>query len=703
MSQHHADGHHPDHRDTEEERLLLEQAPPHEPGMHHPPTGHPKGHDTGTHAGHDVAMFQRRFWVCLVLTIPILVYAELIQELLGFTAPDFPGARFLPLILGSIIFFYGGSIFLLGAARELRRGAPGMMTLISLAITVAYVYSVATEFLIPGMPLYWELATLIVVMLLGHWIEMNAIGQASGALAELARLLPDTAERIVDDRTESVPVTSLRTGDLLLIRPGARAPADGEVIAGESQVDEAMITGESRPVDKEPGSAIIGGTINGSGALRVRVTRVGEETALAGIMRLVSQAQQSRSRTQILADRAAFWLTLVAIGAGSLTFLGWLALGAPAEFVLGRTVTVLVIACPHALGLAIPLVVAISTTLAARNGLLVRDRLALEEARELDVVVFDKTGTLTTGQQGVVGLVTADGLTEDEALAVTAAIEGDSEHVIARAIRDAADRRGVRRPQVGEFAAIPGRGVRGRIDGREVMVGGPRLLETLQAEVPNRLRDAAEQWGSEGKSVVYLVQNGAPAAAFALADTIRDESRQAVASLKEMGVRVAMLTGDSEEVAKWVARELGIDEYFAQVLPEHKNEKIEELRARGQRVAMVGDGVNDAPALVAADVGIAIGAGTDVAIESAGIILTRNDPRDVVRIIRLSRASYRKMIQNLLWATGYNVVAIPLAAGVLAPFGIILIPAVGALLMSASTVIVAINAQFLRRVDLSAT
>ncbi|MHB1132932.1 MAG: heavy metal translocating P-type ATPase [Chloroflexota bacterium] len=667
---------------------------------HAPPTGgHPERH-AGLHEGHSVEAFRRRFWVALLLTLPVLLYADLPQQLLGYTAPTFPGSEYLPLVLGSAVFFYGGLVFLQGAWRELRSGVPGMMTLISLAITVAYLYSLATEFLIEDMALYWELSTLITIMLLGHWLEMRAISGARGALAELAKLLPDTAERLVNGQAEVVALDALRLGDLVLVRPGAKVPADGEVVEGASTLDESMITGESRPVEKGPGDGVVAGTVNEAGALRVRVSKVGGDTALAGIMRLVEEAQQSRSRAQALADRAAFWLTLVAIGAALLTLAVWTALGAPGGYVLRRVVAVLVIACPHALGLAIPLVISISTTLAARHGFLVRDRLALERARELDVVVFDKTGTLTRGEQGVVGVATADGLTSEQALALTAAVEEPSEHAIARAIVAAARERVGTLPRASDFQSLPGRGVRATLDGSELLVGGPRLLESLDSPLPAEMQEQTRTWGEEGKTVVYLVKDQQPQAALALADTIRPESREAIALLRAQGVRVAMLTGDSEAVAQWVARELAIDEYFAQVLPEHKAQKIKELQAGGRRVAMVGDGVNDAPALTQADVGIAIGAGTDVAIESAGIILARDDPRDVPRVIALSRASYQKMVQNLVWATGYNVFAIPAAAGVLAPVGLVLAPAVGAIFMSLSTVIVALNAQLLRRVKL---
>ncbi len=667
---------------------------------HPPPTvGHPE-RKAAAYEHHHAEDYSRRFWVSLILTIPVLAYTELIQDLLGFTPPAFPGSQFIPVALSTVIFVYGGTIFLRGAYQELSARLPGMMTLISLAITVAYVYSLASEFVIVGTPLYWELDTLIVIMLLGHWLELRAVGGARGALAELAKLLPDVAELVVDDRVEQVPIDRLKVGNVVLVRPGARIPADGKVVEGRSSVDEAMITGESRPVAREAGEDVIAGAINGEGSLRVQVTKTGEETTLASIMLLVEQAQKSRSRAQALADRAAFLLVLIAVGAGGLTGIAWLAIGGGAAFAIERAVTVLVIACPHALGLAIPLVIAISTTLAARNGLLVRDRLALEMAREVDVVVFDKTGTLTLGEQRVVGVAVSDSLSEDGALSLAAAVEGDSEHVVARAIRQAARERHLRPPRASGFEAIPGRGARAKVVGRVVQVGGPNLLDLLGQEAPARIRDEVERWGGEGKTVVYLVVDGRPQAAIALADAIRPESYDAVRELKGRGVRVAMLTGDSQEVAAWVAGRLGIDEYFAQVLPADKADKVRELRRRGQIVAMVGDGINDAPALVTAEVGVAIGAGTDVAIESAGIILVKSDPRDIVRIIDLSRASYDKMVQNLLWATGYNVVAIPLAAGVLAPFGIILVPAVGALFMSVSTVIVAVNAQLLRRLKL---
>jgi Cu2+-exporting ATPase len=566
---------------------------------------------------------------------------------------------------------------------------------------VAFVFSLAVTLGFPGMPLWEELATLVAIMVLGHWIEMRSITQAQGALRELAKLLPDMAVRVAGEATEEVPVDALREGDVVLVRPGAAVPADGVVLSGESSLDESMLTGESRPVKKKPEETVIAGTVNGAGSLRVRVTGTGERTALAGIMRLVEQAQTSRSRAQALADRAAFYLTVVAIVSGVATLLAWLALrrGDPA-FAVERMVTVLVIACPHALGLAVPLVVAISTTLGARSGLLVRDRRGLEEARNLTAVVFDKTGTLTLGEHRVVDVATADGVAPDEALRLAAAVERDSEHPVARAIARSAEERGIAAPAAEGFAAIPGQGVRARVEGRELRVGGPNLLRAEGIELPPALAAAAERAAGAGRSAVFLLEGGRAVAAFATADAVRPESAEAVKRLHDAGIETVMLTGDSQAVADSVARELGIDTVFAQVLPEHKADRIRELQARGKRVAMVGDGVNDAPALVSADVGVAIGAGTDVAVEAGDVVLVRSDPRDVARIVALSRATYRKMIQNLWWAAGYNIVAIPLAAGVAFRWGIVLSPAVGAVLMSLSTVIVAVNAQLLRRARL---
>jgi Cu2+-exporting ATPase len=652
------------------------------------------------HAGHSAEMFRSKFWLSLALTVPTLIWSEMVQGWLGYGAPVFPGSAYIPTVFGTAVFLYGGSVFIQGALREVGARLPGMMTLISLAITVAFVFSLAVTLGFPGMDLWWELATLVTIMLLGHWMEMRSISQAQGALKELAKLLPGTAERLQPDgRTEAVPVSELRPGDRMLVRPGSGVPADGVVREGRSTLNESMITGESRPVEKSEGDEVIAGTINQAGSLRVEVTRTGDQTVLAGIMRLVSQAQTSRSRAQALADRAAYYLTLIAIFAGLLTLVVWSALGAPWEFTIERVVTVLVIACPHALGLAIPLVVAISTTIGARNGLLVRDRRGLEEARNLDTVVFDKTGTLTLGDHRVVDMVTADGADADELLRLAAAVEQDAEHPVARAIVASARERGLKLPAAAEFEAIPGSGARAKVDGRELYVGGPNLLARLGLEPPPTLKGAADRFASRGQGTIYVVE-GRVVAVFAVADAIRPESREAVRRLHEKGVEVVMLTGDAEAVASSVARDLGIDKVFAQVLPEQKSRRIEELQAQGKRVSMVGDGVNDAPALLTSDVGIAIGAGTDVAVEAGDVVLVRNDPRDVPRIIELSRVTYRKMVQNLWWAAGYNVVAIPLAAGVLQPWGVVLHPAMGAVLMSLSTVIVAVNAQLLRRAEL---
>uniref|UniRef100_A0A7V2B1Z5 P-type Cu(+) transporter n=1 Tax=Rhodothermus marinus TaxID=29549 RepID=A0A7V2B1Z5_RHOMR len=648
-------------------------------------------------------MFRTRFWICLVLSLPVLIFSPALQRWLGFSAPTFPGSEWVPFVFSLVIFGYGGVPFLQMAVPELRQRRPGMMTLISLAISIAFVYSLLAQLAQLGEGFFWELVTLIDVMLLGHWLEMRSVRQASGALNELAKLMPDTAERLLPDgRVETVPTSALHVGDLVLVRPGASIPADGEVVEGESSVNEAMISGESRPVRKQPGANVIAGTINGDGSLRIRVTATGDQTALAGIMRLVEQAQQSKSPTQVLADRAAGWLFYIALAVAALAAVGWaVAVGFNVE-VLKRVVTVLVIACPHALGLAVPLVIAITTALGAKNGILVRDRLALEAARDIDVVVFDKTGTLTEGKFGVVGMAVAEGWNEDDALALAAAIEGDSEHPIAQALRRAAQDRGLALPSVSGFTALKGRGVQASLEGKPVYVGGPRLLEMLDLRPPAHLNAFAQTAGEKAQSVVYLVADGQVVAAFAVADVVRPESKEAVRWLHEMGVEVAMLTGDSREVAQAVAAELGIDRFFAEVLPEHKVQKIAELQAQGKRVAMVGDGINDAPALTKADVGIAIGGGTNVAIESAGVILVKSNPLDVVKVIALSRASYRKMVQNLWWAAGYNILALPLAAGVLAPWGILFSPALGALFMSLSTVIVAINAQLLRGEHLSA-
>jgi Cu2+-exporting ATPase len=659
--------------------------------------GHTGHGEDDRHAGHSVELFRKRFWVCLALTIPVVVNSGGVWELVGLDAPDLLGGDVVSFVFATAIYAYGGSVFIRSAGHELRAHLPGMMTLVSVGITAAYGYSVATTFWVEGEGFYWELATLVDIMLLGHWIEWRAVGRAEGALSELAKLLPDTAERVVGNHTEDVPVSLLRPGDVVLVRPGGRVPVDGQVTEGESDLNESMITGESRPVAKRSGDDVVAGTVNGSGALAVLATRIGEETALAGIMRLVADAQASKSRAQAIADRTAMVLTYIAIGAGLLTTFAWLLTDRGGDFVAERAVTVVVIACPHALGFAVPLVIAISTTFAARNGLLVRNRLALEKARDLDVVMFDKTGTLTVGELGVAGVAADGNDAEEHVLAVAAGLEQRSEHALGRAIVGEASSRGVRPSAVIDFEALKGRGVRATVDGCPAYVGGPRLLETLGVRADGRVAERATAWSSDGRTVVHVVQNNRVIGAIALADVIRPESREAVQRLKETGFRVAMITGDSEDVASAVARELALDEHFAEVLPEQKADRVKELQSRGFRVAMVGDGVNDAPALAQADVGIAIGAGTDVAIETADVVLVRSDPRDATRVVGLSKASYRKMVQNLAWATGYNVVAIPLAAGVLASLGLVLAPAVGALLMSASTVVVALNAQLLRR------
>ncbi|MDG5818036.1 heavy metal translocating P-type ATPase [Natronococcus sp. A-GB7] len=690
---------------------------------------HEDDHEHGAHVDHSghEKMFRRRFFVCFVLSLPVLYYSPMLKEWFGYTAVTVPGSDLVGPVLGVVVFAYGGVPFLRMGAVEARNREPGMMLLISLAITVAFGYSVAAVAFGIGEPFFWELVTLIVIFLLGHWIEMRSVRRASGALDELAELMPDTAERITEDGdTREVPTDVLEEDDLVLVRPGANVPADGVVEDGTSNVNEAMVTGESTPVKKEPGDEVIGGTTNRDGSLRVRVSATGEETTLSGIMRLVEEAQESRSRTQVLADRAAGWLFYAALGVAAVTAVGWTAAVGFGLPVVERVVTVLVIACPHALGLAVPLVVAINTSMAARNGMLVRDRIAMEQARELDTVVFDKTGTLTEGEQGIVDLETIEGWTEEDVLTLAAAAEGDSEHVIAQAVREEAEARDLSTPDVRGFEALEGRGVRatierdavpaataggpgGTTDGSEtgdrdahtVSVGGPNLLGHLGIEPGAALEEFAHEAGERGHGVVYILCDDSIVGALALADVIREESFEAIDALQGMGVEVAMLTGDDADVAHSVAGELGIDTVFAEVLPEDKDEKIVELQNQDKLVAMVGDGVNDAPALTRADVGIAIGSGTDVAVESADVVLVENDPRDVARLVRLSRKSYRKMQENIAWAAGYNVFALPLAAGVLAPIGILLSPAVGAVLMSASTVIVAINAQLLRRAELA--
>ncbi|WP_197681833.1 heavy metal translocating P-type ATPase [Actinopolymorpha singaporensis] len=707
---------------AEPDRAGQERAPHHTPRGHEDHMGHAGhaghgGHDK--HAGHDPEMFRRKFWLSLLLTLPIVATSEMVMRWFGYSL-DFPGIAWVGPVLGTVVFLYGGWPFLAGAVAELRDRAPGMMLLISLAVVVAYVASAASSLGWFDLEFWWELAALITIMLLGHWQEMKAIGQAQGALAALAKLLPDDAERVTADGTERVPVEELTVGDVVLVRPGARVPADGRVVDGSAEVDESMITGESRPVPRTVGDRVVAGTVATDSAVRVEITAVGEDTALAGIARMVAQAQASGGRAQALADRFAALLFYVAVAAGVVTFAVWWLLGDPDNSVV-RTVTVLVIACPHALGLAIPLVIALSTALAARSGILVKDRLALERMRTVDAVLFDKTGTLTKGQHKVVAVATAAGtpeattagkppMTEDHLLAVAAAVEADSEHPLARAVVSAAKERTTPATAT-DFRSLTGRGVQARVDGTSYAVGGPALLREFGTSVPDDLRDTITGWEERGAAVLHLVRvDGADGAqvlgALALEDEVRPEAREAIAHLRELGVTtIAMVTGDARPVAEAVAADLGfvpgVDEVFAEVLPADKQRAVARLQERGLTVAMVGDGVNDAPALARADVGIAIGAGTDVAIESAGVVLAASDPRAVGGVVRLSRASYRKMLQNLGWAAGYNVVAIPLAAGALAWAGVALSPAVGAVLMSVSTIVVALNAQLLRRVRLS--
>jgi P-type Cu2+ transporter len=667
--------------------------------MEHTHAGHHEhgGHDK--HAGHDPEMFRRRFWLSLALTIPLVVTSEMVMDWFGYSL-DFYGQKTLAPVLGSIVFWWGGWPFLAGGWAELKARQPGMMLLISMAIVVAYSASMATSLGWFDLDFWWELAALVTVMLLGHWQEMKAIGQAQGALAALAELLPDDAERVGDDgEIETVPLSGLRPGDVVLVRSGARVPADGAIVEGEAELDESMITGESRPVAKGPGDRVVAGTVSTDSAVRVRVEAVGDDTALAGIQRLVAEAQASGSRAQDLADRFAALLFYVATAAGIVTFAVWWALGDLDNAVV-RTVTVLVIACPHALGLAIPLVISLSTAVAARAGILVTDRLALERMRTVDAVLFDKTGTLTRGAHVVTGVAAAGSLSDGEVLHLAGGVESDSEHPLARAIVTAARERGPLAP-ARDFRSLTGRGVEASVDGTPYAVGGPALLRERDLGVPSELDVAVTGWQGRGAAVLYLVRKDEVVGALALEDEIRPEAREAVRDLRAEGVRVMMITGDARPVAEAVAAELGIDEVFAEVLPEDKDKAVAELQSRGLRVAMVGDGVNDAPALARADVGVAIGAGTDVAIESAGVVLASSDPRGVLAVVRLSRASYRKMIENLAWAGGYNVVAIPLAAGALAWAGITLSPAVGAILMSASTIVVALNAQTLRRLDLT--
>ena len=651
------------------------------------------------HEGHGdhVAQFRRLFWTMLVLAVPTVAASGMFAMILGYPVPDVPGARWVSPVLGTVMYLWGGRPFLTGAVSEIRSRAPGMMLLIGLAITVAFIASWGASLgVLPhDLDFWWELALLIVIMLLGHWIEMRSLAQTTSALDSLAALLPDEAERVVGDSTETVPPSELQLGDVVIVRPGGSVPADGQIVEGSADVDESMVTGESRPVRRGLGDSVVAGTVATDSGLRIKVTAVGDDTALAGIQRLVTEAQNSSSRAQRIADTAAGWLFWFALGSAVVTAVVWSFIGQPQEAVI-RTITVLVIACPHALGLAIPLVVSIATERAARGGVLIKDRLALESMRTVGAVLFDKTGTLTKGEPTVTAIATTGDRTEDEVLALAAAAESDSEHPLARAIVDAARRRELSVPASADFSSSPAVGVTATVDGKTVRVGGPRLLEEAgQAELAD-----AGPWRDQGAIILHVLVAGAVVGALALADEVREESQQAVDALHKLGIQVVMITGDAQAVAESVAGQLGIDRVFAGVRPEDKAAKVAQLQDEGLKVAMVGDGVNDAPALAAADVGIAIGAGTDVAIASAGVILASSDPRSVLSVIALSKASYRKMKQNLWWAAGYNLISVPLAAGVLAPVGFVMPMSVGAILMSVSTVVVALNAQLLRRLDL---
>jgi P-type Cu2+ transporter len=687
---------HKHHQHNDTSKKMEDQNHSHYPRSkhsHHKMNEHKK-HDHSAHHGHMIEDFKKRFWISLIITVPVLLLSPMIQYFLGLRETiSFTGESYLLFALSSFVFFYGGWPFLKGLLDEFKKLQPGMMTLIALAISVAYFYSSAVVFGVEGEVFFWELATLIDIMLLGHWIEMKSVMGASKALEELAKLMPDEAHKIDDDgNVIEVKVSDLNLSNRLLIKPGEKIPADGKIYEGKTSINEAMITGESKPVSKGEGEEVIGGSINGEGSIKIKVEKTGDETFLSQVVKMVREAQESKSKTQNLANRAAFWLTLIAIAAGVITMIVWLMVeGSTFNFALSRTVTVMVITCPHALGLAIPLVVAVSTALSAESGLLIRNRTAFEQARNIQAIIFDKTGTLTKGEFGLTDTISFDStFDEKEILKFAATIESESEHPIARGIVNSSDGK----YQLKDFNSIPGKGAEGKVEGKDVKVVSPGYLVENKIEIKEK--EKIDKLSGEGKTVVFILVENKPVGAIALADIIREESKEAIKQLKEIGIKPMMLTGDNRQVAKWVADELGLDDYFAEVLPDKKSEKVKEVQGRGMVVAMTGDGVNDAPALAQADVGIAIGAGTDVAVETADIILVRSNPKDVVSLIKFAKATYNKMVQNLIWATGYNVIAIPLAAGVLYSYGVILSPALGAVLMSLSTIIVAINAKLLK-------
>lgn len=676
---HHSKHHHSEHHNHHE---------------HHGHGGH-GGHDK--HAGHSPEIFKRRFFICLILTLPVLYFSTQLQTWLGYQAITFPGSSWVNPILGIIIYFYGGWVFLRGAWRELHSKV-GMMTLIALAITVAFVYSLAVSLGLQGKPFYWELVTLVDIMLLGHWVEMASVKGASQALESLKELVPAQAHLWRNGRVEDIPVTEVKADDTILIRPGEQIPNDGEVIEGSTEVDEAFLTGESRPIPKQEGDEVVAGSVNSAGSIKVRVTRTGDETTLSQIMRLVEEAQNSRSNYQALADRIAYWLTIIAIAVGTLTFVVWLSIS-DLVFAINRAVTVLVITCPHALGLAIPLVIANSTALAAKNGILVRNRDALERAKDIKTMAFDKTGTLTEGHFGVQKIY-VDGMDESEALAIAAALETSSEHPLGKAIVEAAGFEELKLPQMTDFETVTGRGIKGRVNGNTYQVGRPEWIEEQQLYLPNSLQKGLNIADERGESAVVLLDESQAVAVISMADKVRERARETINKLNQEGIQPVMITGDAEAVARTVAQDLGIDRYYARVLPEDKVNIIKQLKQK-QPTAFVGDGINDAAALLEANMGLAIGAGTNVAIESADLVLIEDDPLDAVKALNLAKKTYSKMIQNLFWATAYNIVAIPLAAGVLSAWGFVLSPAIGALLMSLSTVIVAINAVLLRKAKLA--